>query len=382
MSRALIRLVIGMATAAGAMYLLDPDSGAARRHVLRRRITAAAKDVNERTRVAGSSFSARAQRLARRTRSLFVLDPASDEALARRVRNAVRHTASRPQEIGVSVREGHVLMHGEVSLEEHQRILEAVRSQDGVIVVRDCLTQRAETTADSDADSGLRRFDPRQENWPAALRLTSGTLGALMLASGVRQRTVPAVLGGVIGAAMVLRSVSNVPFKRFSPGRGVIDVRKSVDVLAPVSHVFRLLALPESFPAFTPHVREVRRNADGSSHWTVGGVRGPSLEWDSLTTVHRPNEMLGWRSAPDSPIEHAGVIHFEALGADQTRLHIELSYSPPGGVVGHGLARLLGVDPEAELEDSLGHGQFIQVARHLAETGELPKSHAAIAVVS
>src|SRR6185312_15068759 len=53
-----------------------------------------------------------------------------------------------------------------------------------------------------------------------------------------------------------------------------------------------------------------------------------------------------------SAVRHEGSIRFEAHNGG-TRLEIQLSYAPPGGALGHALARFLGADPKTELDEDL-----------------------------
>jgi uncharacterized membrane protein len=100
------------------------------------------------------------------------------------------------------------------------------------------------------------------------------------------------------------------------------------------------------------NVRSVRLHADGRSHWSVAGPAGATVEWDSETTVCKPNEVLAWQTVANAPIAHAGSIRFERAGSG-TRLDIQMSYHPPGGALGHGIAKLFGADPKRELDEDL-----------------------------
>jgi uncharacterized membrane protein len=131
-----------------------------------------------------------------------------------------------------------------------------------------------------------------------------------------------------------------------------IDVRKTIHVHAPIERVFATLSDFESFPSFMRNVRSVRRGPDGQSHWVVAGPAGTSVEWDSELTECKPNEVLAWRTMPNAPVTHAGTIHFER-SSNGTRLDVHMTYSPPGGVLGHGVAKLFAADPKRELDEDL-----------------------------
>jgi uncharacterized membrane protein len=62
--------------------------------------------------------------------------------------------------------------------------------------------------------------------------------------------------------------------------------------------------------------------------------------------------MIAWRTLRDQPVEHEGRLRFEET-AGGTRVHIQLMYRPPGGIVGHAIAHILGWDPKARMNDDL-----------------------------
>jgi uncharacterized membrane protein len=100
------------------------------------------------------------------------------------------------------------------------------------------------------------------------------------------------------------------------------------------------------------NVREVKVREDGSSHWTVAGPGGISVEWEAVTTRREENRLLAWRTVPGAIVEHAGMIHFERVNGG-TRLDIKMSYNPLAGALGHVVAKLFGADPKTKLDEDL-----------------------------
>ncbi|MGH8470061.1 MAG: hypothetical protein ACREVY_14105 [Gammaproteobacteria bacterium] len=70
-----------------------------------------------------------------------------------------------------------------------------------------------------------------------------------------------------------------------------------------------------------------------------------AIEATARDLIHRAQGPNG-RGA----VEHAGMIQFERVNGG-TRLDVEMSYSPPGGVLGDVVAKLFGADPKTELDD-------------------------------
>ena len=61
---------------------------------------------------------------------------------------------------------------------------------------------------------------------------------------------------------------------------------------------------------------------------------------------------IAWATLPGQLIEHAGIVRFEPV-IEGTRLSIRMSYRPPGGLVGHAIAQVLGWDPKARIDDDM-----------------------------
>ena len=373
MNTTVTRLLIGIALTAGITYLMDPTSGRRRRAAVRDQVENAAHKLNDGTRSARTDLADRAQRLAGQCKSQasslagqaktlagsvagqaksFVKpDPTRDDIVAARARAALRRNLSDSSTIGVAADRGRLTLHGHVRPQDHETLRECLREVAGTRQVADHLIERESGNGDS-APRSLRRFDLSREQWDAAPRFLIGGLGAALVAFGIKQRSALSLLGAAAAIPMIARSAMNKPLKRVGRGYGVIDVQKSVVVDAPVERVFSVFEKPEQFPSFMRRVREVRAD-NGHSHWVVAGPVGTEVEWDAVTTVNRPNEMIAWHSEPGCPVEHAGVIRFERLGPDQTRLDVNLSYSPPAGALGHYAAKLFGADAGSELDEEL-----------------------------
>ena len=373
MNTTVTRLLIGIALTAGITYLLDPTSGRRRRDAVREQVGKAAHKLNDGTRAARTDLADRAQRLAGecgsqakswagqakslagsvagQAKSFVKPDPMRDDIVAARARAALRRNLSDSSAIGVAADQGRLILHGHVRPQEHETLRECLRDVAGTREVMDHLIERDSGNGDR-APRNLRRFDLTREQWDAAPRFLIGALGAALIAFGIKQRSALSLLGAAAAIPMIARSAMNKPLKRVGRGYGVIDVHKSIVVDAPVERVFSVLEKPAQFPSFMRRVREVRAE-NGHSHWVVAGPVGTAVEWDAITTVNRPNEMLAWHSEPGSAVEHAGVIRFERLGPEQTRLDVNLSYSPPAGAFGHYAAKLFGADAGSELDEEL-----------------------------
>jgi uncharacterized membrane protein len=97
-----------------------------------------------------------------------------------------------------------------------------------------------------------------------------------------------------------------------------------------------------------------------------GGV--VELDWVAEVTSREENRLLAWKSLPGSTIANAGRVRFEPLEDGATRIHVEMRYKPPGGAVGHAVAKLFGSDPKHAMDEDLVR------LKSLVEEGKTPGS--------
>ncbi|HYO13735.1 MAG TPA: SRPBCC family protein [Thermoanaerobaculia bacterium] len=330
---------VGAGLGAGLMYLLDPQGGRRRRAV--------AKDKTVHVLKSGSSACLKTSRdLGNRSKGM-VLGAASKlrrehpdaTTLADRVRSQLGRVVSHPSSLNVMADEsGRVVLTGSVLGPEHDRLLKTVRKVKGVKDVEDrtYVYQEASNVPELQGD-GSRASWLAQRSWRPSSRLLAGT--AL----------------GVAGLGLLARELTN----RRSRSAGdtgtdsqAVDLHKTIYVDAPVHEVFELWANFETFPRFMSNVLEVRDLGEGRSHWVVRGPAGSRLEWDAEVTRFEPNRVLAWQTEPGAVVESSGLVHFEREG-DSTRVQVHMSYHPPAGVLGHGIASLLGSDPEKLMDEDL-----------------------------
>jgi uncharacterized membrane protein len=345
------------------MFWLDPTGGRRRRSLLRARIGSAGKDLNSALGAAGRDLGHRAQGVGARVRSRFAREELSDEVLRERVRSALGRAVSHPGAIDVSAtRDGRVRLNGPVLGNEYTDLLEVVATVRGVKEIWDELAVYDHSEGIPELQGGRprrrTRFALRRDKWPPGGRLAAGATGGAFVALGVwelfgpRQRSLLGAFTTAAGALLLVRSVVNAPLRRVVDKARAIDVRKTLHVRAPVERVFEALAKYESFPTFMRNVQSVRGYPDGRSHWVVTGPAGMLIEWDAETTAFRQNEVLGWRTVGSTAVAHSGVIRLRPADSG-TRLDIQMTYNPPAGALGHGVAKLFGVDPKHELDADL-----------------------------
>ena len=122
-----------------------------------------------------------------------------------------------------------------------------------------------------------------------------------------------------------------------------INIRSTFFVAKPREEVYAFWRKLDNLPLFMNHLKSVELVDDIHSHWVLKMPLGaPSLSWDAAIVHDDPGYMIGWSSLPDSMIDNAGKVRFQdspdGLG---TLLDVTISYRPPAGGFGGGIAHLL-----------------------------------------
>lgn len=215
-------------------------------------------------------------------------------------------------------------------------------------------------TADAGHDMGATASSVLQAaqtqlggNWSPGARSAAvvggGALGLYALAT----RSPLAMLAGLAGLTLLARGASNQPLTSLMSTRGrTVDVARSIHIDASPEQVYELWSNYENFPHFLSNVVEVRDLGNRRSHWVVKGPAGSEFQFNSVLTEQSRPRRLAWRSEPGSEIKQSGSVEFHPSHGG-THVTVHMSYVPPAGGVGHGLATMLGSDPEHQLDEDL-----------------------------
>ncbi len=76
-------------------------------------------------------------------------------------------------------------------------------------------------------------------------------------------------------------------------------------------------------------VKRVTQLDDQRLHW-VAEIAGKEKEWDARITEQIPDKRIAWQS--EAGEFTAGIVSFEQLGANRTRVTLEMAYDPKGAV--------------------------------------------------
>lgn len=193
----------------------------------------------------------------------------------------------------------------------------------------------------------------RVMNVSKAGRVASASVGAMLLWGGIdKLRTNPfsALLKVVSGGYLLYRGISgNCPVSamfladdevRHTPA---VNIRSAFTVKKPRQEVYDAWRKLENLPKFMKHLKDVTVISDTHSHWTakIPGGFGDFV-WDAEIVLEDVGSALGWRSLEDSMIENAGKVMFEdAEDGEGTNVEVIITYRPPAGLIGTGIAKLL-----------------------------------------
>jgi uncharacterized membrane protein/predicted transcriptional regulator/uncharacterized protein YwbE len=375
-------LMIASALTVGAiaMYVLDPARGKRRRAVLRDKAVHLTKLAKDRLGKTARYTKAKTSGIFRQTQSMLHRDAkASDPQVRGRIRAALGRAVSHPHAITVDVDDGVVTLSGPILANEIKRLISAVLHVKGVQRVINRLEPH-ETRGRTPALQGgsrkrSRRVGVMKELWSPGTRVMGIVGGGALVVIALLRRDLPSVAGGTAGLALAARSLTNIPTRRLvgvGAGRRAVDVQKDININAPIDSVFKFFARYQNFPHFMSKVREVRDNRNGRSHWVVAGPAGIKAQWDAEITRFEPNKTIAWRSVPGSMVENAGIIRFEPNHNGGTRVNIKLSYNPPGGALGHVMAKAFGADAKSDLNADLMRVKTLIETGHPAHDAAQP----------
>jgi len=105
-------------------------------------------------------------------------------------------------------------------------------------------------------------------------------------------------------------------------------IEKTIEVERHVRTVYNQWTQFEEFPRFMDGVKEVKQLDDTHVHWRAS-VAGKEKEWDAEITEQVPDEKIGWKSV-SGDAWNAGVVRFEPLSANRTRVRLVMAYDPRG----------------------------------------------------
>jgi uncharacterized membrane protein len=340
---------------------LDPVHGRHRRAMASDQAVRAAHAVGDAVSVTARDARHRTRGVVAGLRAAWQGDDTPDDTiLAERVRAKLGGATGHSRAIEVEAAGGRVTVRGPVLAEEVPSLLRRVARVRGVREVIDHLQIHLEPgdvpgLQGAARGGGPGRFELWQEHWSPTARLLAGATGAAAAVFGLRHGGVAGAVGATAGAVVLARSLTDLSLRRLvgiGADRGAMVVQKTVHVAAPIETVFEIWSHYERFPEFMRHVRRVERLDDSRARWTVAGPGGVPIAWETRETAREEPTLIAWETIEGAPVAHAGHVRFDADDTG-TRIHVQMTYTPPLGVAGHAVAWLFGADPRQAMHEDL-----------------------------
>jgi uncharacterized membrane protein len=353
----LCNFLTGATVGAGFLYYFDPVLGNRRRALVRDQINHAFNKAGDSIDATVRDLQNRSYGLLAEARGCLTSDNSDDEIIAQRVRSKMGRHVSHPSSIEVSAHNGVVHLSGPILTHEVDDLVCAVKSVRGVEDVVDNLELHESAENISALQGGRHRtgapVDVMQANWSPTTRLLMGAAGTALMMRCATRRTPAAALLCPVGFAMTMRAVTNLEMGRApgATGRGGTTIQKTTTINRPVEEVFEFLSDKSNYPRITDMITSVKELGDGRIQKTIAGPAGFEVTVEERFTSIVPNEFLAVRSEPNSPIQYALRMWFEPEGDSSTRVHIQATYNPPGGVLTHSAAWLAGMDIKSLFDD-------------------------------
>ena len=104
-------------------------------------------------------------------------------------------------------------------------------------------------------------------------------------------------------------------------------VEKCIDVNVPVSTAYNQWTQFEDFPRFMEGIESVTQKDDNHLHW-IANIAGKTIEWDATISAQIPDKRIVWYS--DRGAVQSGMVSFNPVGSDFTRITLRIDYEPEG----------------------------------------------------
>jgi uncharacterized membrane protein len=99
-------------------------------------------------------------------------------------------------------------------------------------------------------------------------------------------------------------------------------VEDSIEVQVPVQQAYNQWTQFEEFPRFMGGIESVQQLDDTHVQWAAE-IGGESRQWTAEITEQRPDEKIAWKTI-EGEVRNDGVVTFEQIGANQTRVTVEM----------------------------------------------------------
>lgn len=183
------------------------------------------------------------------------------------------------------------------------------------------------------------------ENVGLTERFVSVFAGAILLSKGLRNPFKPKFL---YGAYLTYRGFTGhcLLYEQLNidgTKPQAINIRGEFVIEKPAAEVYSYWRNLNNLPGSVRHLLDVKMIDEHLSQWKSKVLKNMlPINWEAEIVKDEPGKLIGWRSTQESNLQHVGKVEFDPTpDGTGTILKIVLSYHPPVGGVGIGVARLL-----------------------------------------
>ena len=150
------------------------------------------------------------------------------------------------------------------------------------------------------------------------------------------------------------------------PEKQGVHVTKVMTINRPAAELYNYWRNFENLPRIMRHLEAVKVINQSRSHWKAKAPAGMTVEWDAEIISEQPNELIAWRSLPESQVPNAGSVRFKQLSDGRgTEVKVQMEYAPPAGQLGAIIAKLFGEEPDQQI------GEDLYRFKQMMEAGEV-----------
>lgn len=209
----------------------------------------------------------------------------------------------------------------------------------------------------------------RNENMGKTERIISGVLGGSLLVYSIAKRNKFSVIPAIGGAGLIYQSIRGhsklyelLRVNRALPTSpsAVVGhekgkkIEQKITIQRTPEELYAFWRNLTNLPQIMTHLESVEDRGNNVTHWTAKAPAGQTIEWDAEIFNEVPNELIAWRSLPDSDIQHAGSVQFRPFKNHRgTQVRVALNYHPPVGKIGAAVATLFGEEPDQQIKEDL-----------------------------
>jgi uncharacterized membrane protein len=200
-----------------------------------------------------------------------------------------------------------------------------------------------------------------------------GLLGAALASDESEPRRIEAAAAAVLSVT-ALDVLSARQHAVSEPEAGAIHFHKTITINRSPEVVYKFWRNFENLPRFMHNLVSVTSLGLGHSRWVAKAPAGQTVEWDAKILEDVPNRLISWHSLEGSDVDNAGAVRFEeAPGQRGTIVRVDITYRPPGGKFGAGLAKLFGKAPDQEVQgDLFRFKQVLETGHVMSRDGQSP----------